>query len=65
MQPVSPVHVVGHVVLVPLQTYELHEGLPAPPSTTVVQVPVAHVAHAPMHALLQQMPAASHTPLAH
>ena len=40
----------------PLQTYGLHEGLPAPPSATLTQLPVAQVWQAPHEADPQQKP---------
>jgi hypothetical protein len=45
----------GHDALAPLQTNGLHEGLPALPAVSGVQVPVAQLPHGPQ-ALLQQIP---------
>jgi hypothetical protein len=40
----------------PLHTYGVHEGLPAPPSATLTQLPVAQVWQAPHEADPQQKP---------
>jgi hypothetical protein len=53
---------VGQVRLVPLHTNDPHdEGVPA---ATAAQVPLAHDAHACVHAVLQQTPA-TQRPLEH
>jgi hypothetical protein len=48
--------VVGHAVVVPSQTYGVHDGLPGLAAAAIVQLPVVHVAQAPRHAVLQQVP---------
>jgi hypothetical protein len=49
-------HVVGHVLLVPSQTYGVHDGVPALVAGATPQFPVRHVAQAPRHVVLQQIP---------
>jgi hypothetical protein len=47
---------VGHVLSMPSQTYGAHDGLPALVAAAIPQFPVTHVAQAPAHAVLQQIP---------
>jgi hypothetical protein len=49
-------HFVGHAVVVPSQTYGMHDGAPALVAAAIPQFPVTHVAQAPRHAVLQQIP---------
>jgi hypothetical protein len=56
MQFASALQTVGHVVSAPSQTYGVHDGLPGLVAGAAPQLPVAHVAQAPGHAVLQQMP---------
>ena len=56
MHCASVLHVVGHVLSVPSQTYGVHEGVPALVAAAIPQFPVTHVAQAPRHVVLQQIP---------
>jgi hypothetical protein len=52
----SVLHFVGHAVVVPSQTYGVHDGAPALVAAAIAQLPVVHVAQAPRHAVLQHVP---------
>jgi hypothetical protein len=65
LQPLSLVHVAGHVGDAPSQTYAPHPGLPAYPLNAGEHVPsadaprdCAHTSHGPAHAAPQQTPSA-------
>jgi hypothetical protein len=65
---VLSVQLVGHAAERPLHRYGAHDGLPAPPAGTLVQVPSVplrlHALHAPAQAPLQQVPS-TQFPLVH
>jgi hypothetical protein len=66
----SVVQLVGQVASVPSHTNGVHDGLPALPEPSTVQVPFAvapsateHASQAPPHALLQQYPSTQVAPI--